>query len=225
MTLKKGSHDMEDKIFHQYLYEEKLKHKEQRFTLITTKIIFVASLFGLSSVSFAHSLGRMHYLLILVPVLCFSTDIYIKAEDYKVKRIGKFLRTILGSTDNQRPQELMWEEFLEKEIALPETVENRVLKKETMREMDSRKNSTLVTRVFCISGLCLFILFSGTFAWIIGDPKVSHNLITSIADGSFLLLYLIEMFFLERWNTKCENNIKSKLEYGERVKMYYEKKK
>ena len=33
------------------------------------------------------------------------------------------------------------------------------------------------------------------------------------------------MFFLERWNSKCENNIKSKLEYGERVKMYYEKKK
>jgi hypothetical protein len=211
-----GTTEMRDKIFHQYLYEEKLKHKEHRFSLITTKIIFIASLFGLSATSFAPSLERMYYLLILVPVLCFSTDIYIKAEDYKVKRIGKFIRTRLNKPeDGSKSEEKMWEDFLEEEIGASDAEGRKPDKRETMREMDSRKNSSRVTRIFCLSGLVLFVLFSATTSGVIESNHLQFDFgaIKSQIDGVFVLIYAIEILVLEFWNRTCEKHIEAKLNF------------
>lgn len=78
--------------FYKSLYDEKLKHKEIRNQFIFQKVIFCATLFGVSSFSEPSNVVNLSYLLILIPLITFACDCYIYSEDYKVKRIGSFLK-------------------------------------------------------------------------------------------------------------------------------------
>lgn len=73
------------------LYEEKLKHKEHRHEFVKHKMVFTITLFGLGSVNF-NDIANAGILLYLVPFVALAFDVYILSEDFKVKRIGLFIR-------------------------------------------------------------------------------------------------------------------------------------
>jgi len=89
-----------DAEFLQRLREEALHHKEKRANFILQKLAFVVALFGIvvlrtptmvrTPVSL---LDDFYWLLYALPFVALAYDVYICAEDYKVKRIGAFFRT------------------------------------------------------------------------------------------------------------------------------------
>jgi hypothetical protein len=143
-----------EKIFLKSLQDEKLKHKEHRFQLVTIKLAFAASVFGFSAL-FTGGQGSPHYLLLLVPVICFCTDLYIIADDYKVKRIGRFVR------DRQEffsDAEIEWEKDLE-------------ANKQEMRDKAAAANSFILSLSLCLCALLFFCHLSGIF----GEPLSIAN--------------------------------------------------
>jgi len=98
-------------IFMKCLYEEKNIHKNHRFKLIQRKLLFIGALLGFGSL---HSLDatlnlNFRMLLYLVPFIAIAYDIYILAEDFKVKRVGAF---ISRENANICPDEKLWERFV-----------------------------------------------------------------------------------------------------------------
>ena len=91
------------------LYEEKLKHKEHRNTYVLRKLYFTIGLFGLGSIQLQTI--DLSSLLYLIPFVALTHDMYIFAEDYKVKRIGIFLRKWSVSVC---PDEICWESYVSK---------------------------------------------------------------------------------------------------------------
>lgn len=96
------------------LNEEKLLHKGHRDAFVKHKLIFIISLFGIGSIEMPELLGTsirilpLNDLLLFIPVVALTFDIFISAEDFKVKRIGVFLReNAITSKEEQQ-----WEEWL-----------------------------------------------------------------------------------------------------------------
>ena len=90
------------------LQEEKLKHKQHRYEFVKQKLFFIIGLSGLGSLE---KIGEIDltYLLFLVPLVAIAFDIYIVAEDFKVKRIGAYiLREFHGAPV------YIWEELLDR---------------------------------------------------------------------------------------------------------------
>jgi hypothetical protein len=131
-------------VFHQSLYEEKNIHKEHRNDFVKMKMVFIATVFGVSSLSIGTKQIDLFYLLLLIPLLCFSTDIYILAEDYKIKRIGKYIREYPKYFDDD---EILWEDLLHKNA-------------DRMREKCGKANSFIVSGFFCMCGAFLYLVFS-----------------------------------------------------------------
>lgn len=97
-------------IFMKYLYEEKNLHKNHRFLFIQRKLLFIGTLLGFSSLSLLNNgldinFSRMVY---LVPLIAIAFDIFILAEDFKVKRVGAFLSMMCQIC----PDEEKWECFV-----------------------------------------------------------------------------------------------------------------
>ena len=93
------------------LYDEKLKHKEYRNTFVIHKLLFTIGLFGLGSTSVSNSNLNLGFLLYFVPFVALAYDVYIFAEDYKVKRVGVFVRYGCSA---KCEDEKHWEQWVEK---------------------------------------------------------------------------------------------------------------
>jgi hypothetical protein len=99
-------------IFMEYLYKEKNIHKNHRFSLIQRKLLFIGALLGISSLPSLD--GRfdidIYIITCTIPFMAIAYDIFILAEDYKIKRIGAFL---LGKCDKSLClDEKQWESFV-----------------------------------------------------------------------------------------------------------------
>ena len=95
------------KEFLQSLHHEKIATQDERAKYALGKLGFLTVYFAVSSVS----LGGvdLFWLLFLVPLVAIGYDLYIRAADFSVKRIGAFLRTDpkAGVSDSEKA----WEEF------------------------------------------------------------------------------------------------------------------
>jgi uncharacterized membrane protein YhaH (DUF805 family) len=102
-------------IFGRYLYEEKNMHKEHRFLFVQRKLFFIGALLGLGSINLLNSKNvsdiNFSGIAYLVPFIAIAYDIFIFAEDFKVKRIGAFIREICTSTCRD---EIDWELYVNK---------------------------------------------------------------------------------------------------------------
>jgi hypothetical protein len=102
-------------IFSRSLYEEKNMHKEHRFLFVQRKLFFISALLGLGSINLLKSgtVSDINFsgIAYLVPFIAIAYDIFIFAEDFKVKRIGAFLREICISTCRD---EIDWELYVNK---------------------------------------------------------------------------------------------------------------
>lgn len=91
------SNENRNAAFLESLYEEKLRHKDHRHTFVVQKLLFIIGLFGLGVLDIKgggdNILFNNGFLLYLVPFVALAYDLYIHAEDFKVKRIGFFVRT------------------------------------------------------------------------------------------------------------------------------------
>jgi len=93
------------------LYEEKLLHKKNRHEYVKQKLIFVIGLFSLGSLKTIGEITKvdLSVLLYFIPYVAASYDIYIAAEDFKVKRVGTFIRRHAGE---QCHEEKAWERWI-----------------------------------------------------------------------------------------------------------------
>ncbi len=126
--------------FYKSLYDEKLKHKEIRNQFIFQKVIFCATLFGVSSFSELSNGINLSYLLTLIPLITFACDCYIYSEDYKVKRIGSFLKNIQCCNS-----ENIWEHTVNK-----------------FRDKNAAKVSITISIGFIIFSLLFFVFINKT---------------------------------------------------------------
>ena len=82
--------------FYEHLHAEILHHKEKRAAFTLQKLAFITALFGLAVFKLWSSDSNLpktfNILVIIIPFVAISYDVYIYAEDYKVKRAGTFLR-------------------------------------------------------------------------------------------------------------------------------------
>ncbi len=74
------------------LYEEKLRHKGHRKELVLQKLVIVVGLFGIGTIKIPTV--DLTNLLYCVPFVAMACDMYIFAEDFKVKRVGLFVQRI-----------------------------------------------------------------------------------------------------------------------------------
>lgn len=93
------------------LHEEKLKHKQHRVDFVKQKLVFTIGLFSIGSlhqIQLGNGSIILSDLLLLVPFVALAFDIYIFAEDFKIKRIGIFI------FDKCKPskEEKWWEDWL-----------------------------------------------------------------------------------------------------------------
>jgi len=72
------------------LNNEKNLYQTHRYNYISKKIAFIVSLFGLSSLNI--NTVSFYEVLYLIPFISLGFDIYILNEDFKIKRIGEFLK-------------------------------------------------------------------------------------------------------------------------------------
>jgi hypothetical protein len=105
-TMEKRSSD-----FINNLYEEKIKHKEHRHEFVKNKLLFTIGLFSIGSLKImgADFNVNLSILLYFIPLVALSFDIYIFSEDFKVKRIGVFIRECCECRCND---EKRWEYWL-----------------------------------------------------------------------------------------------------------------
>jgi hypothetical protein len=82
-------HDLQIE-FLKALHDEKTKTQERRATYITSKFAFISGLFGLGALK----IGSVNFswLLYFIPLVALGYDLYIRAEDLSIKKMGAFLR-------------------------------------------------------------------------------------------------------------------------------------
>ncbi|MCA9377245.1 hypothetical protein KC685_04995 [Candidatus Dojkabacteria bacterium] len=100
-----------DLEFLESLHEEKLKHKEHRVQFVKQKLLFTIGLFSigaLKQINLGGSNVELSDLLLFVPIVALAFDIYIFAEDFKVKRIGIYI----FEKCNPSKAEKNWEDWL-----------------------------------------------------------------------------------------------------------------
>lgn len=89
------------------LHDEKVKTQSERANYITSKFAFITGLFGLGALQ----IGEMNFIMLLyfIPVLAIGYDLYIRAADLSIKKIGAFLRSdpLARTTDAEKA----WETF------------------------------------------------------------------------------------------------------------------
>jgi len=93
------------------LRQEVLLHKGKRATFILSKMAFVALLFALGAIQVDGMESR--WLLYALPFLALAFDVYVSAEDFKVKRVGAFMRAYVGVSRDERD----WERYVSRHRA------------------------------------------------------------------------------------------------------------
>ncbi|OGH05794.1 MAG: hypothetical protein A2W22_01750 [Candidatus Levybacteria bacterium RBG_16_35_11] len=96
---------LQQKEFLQALHNEKIKTQSERADYTKSKLAFVIGLFGLGSLKIGAV--ESHWILYLIPLVAIGYDLYIRAADVSIKKIGAFLRTNPGTTKNEKE----WENF------------------------------------------------------------------------------------------------------------------
>lgn len=110
--------------FMEHIYQENEIHKEHRNKHLLHKLFFVSALLGFGSVGIR--IEELKYLLFLVPFIAICHDVYIFAEDFKVKRIGRFIRKL---------EEKCKEKDIGKAINAPEFIDMNKLKEEALENI------------------------------------------------------------------------------------------
>ena len=95
------------KDFLKTLHEEKLKTQAERTTYTSSKLAFVTGLFGVGSLKIGGI--DLHWLLYLIPLVAIGYDLYIRAADSSIKKMGAFLRS--ESLSGTSKSEQAWEQF------------------------------------------------------------------------------------------------------------------
>jgi integrase len=93
------------------LRQEVLLHKDKRATFILSKLAFVALLFTLGAIQVDGMESR--WLLYALPFVALAFDVHISAEDFRVKRVGAFLRAYTSVSRDERD----WERFVNRHRA------------------------------------------------------------------------------------------------------------
>ncbi len=72
------------------LHDEKAKTQGERATYVTSKFAFITGLFGLGALK----IGEVNFgwLLYFIPLVAVGYDLYIRATDLSIKKMGAFLR-------------------------------------------------------------------------------------------------------------------------------------
>jgi len=107
--------DLKDKSFQQELHleflkalhDEKTKAQGTRATYISSKFAFITGLFGLGALKIG--VVDFSWLLYLIPLVAFGYDLYIRAEDLSIKKMGAFLRSDPKAKTSE--SERAWEHF------------------------------------------------------------------------------------------------------------------
>ncbi len=73
------------------LHDEKTKTQVTRASYISGKFTFITGLFGLGALKIG--VVDFHWLLYLIPLVALGYDLYIRAEDLSIKKMGAFLRS------------------------------------------------------------------------------------------------------------------------------------
>jgi cell division protein FtsW (lipid II flippase) len=82
-------HDLQIE-FLKSLHDEKTKAQGQRATYIASKFAFISGLFGLGALK--TDTVDFSWLLYFIPLVAIGYDLYIRAEDLSIKKMGSFLR-------------------------------------------------------------------------------------------------------------------------------------
>jgi hypothetical protein len=80
---------MNDKLLEQ-LNKEKEQAQNLRADFVKRKLVFVVGLFGIGSINIETL--SFFQVLFIIPFISIGFDIYILVEDFKVKRIGEFIK-------------------------------------------------------------------------------------------------------------------------------------
>jgi hypothetical protein len=94
--------------------KEKILHKEHRVELLKQKMTFMVGLLTIGAISKItdpiYIIFKVNCVLYFIPFIMMSFDLYLFAEDFKVKRIGVFLQ--IEKECKVCKQELNWERWL-----------------------------------------------------------------------------------------------------------------
>ncbi len=113
--LKGEKMNAEDKKFQQELHveflktlhDEKTKTQTTRANYVSAKFAFITGLFGLGALQIGGA--NFHWLLFFIPLVAIGYDLYIRAEDLSIKKIGAFLRA--DPHAQTADSEKAWERF------------------------------------------------------------------------------------------------------------------
>jgi hypothetical protein len=97
--------------FSEYLHQEILHHKEKRSSFVLQKLAFIVALFGVVSMNNPFSSPDQidwQWIIYMIPFVALAYDIYIFSEDFKVKRLGKFIRHSIYSSECEKE----WEKYV-----------------------------------------------------------------------------------------------------------------
>ena len=86
------------------LLREQIIHKEHRMGLVRQKLMMTSIFVGITPLQLAQP--ELHILLYATPLFALVLDAYILAEDYKVKRVGRFLHELPQCSEVDRKWEL-----------------------------------------------------------------------------------------------------------------------
>lgn len=92
------------------LHDEKTKTQGERATYITSKFAFITGLFGVGALKFGET--NFNLLFYFIPLVAIGYDLYIRAADLSIKKMGAFLRS--DPLANPAEGEKAWEKFAAK---------------------------------------------------------------------------------------------------------------
>ena len=93
--------------FIQAIHEEKIKTQQERANYITSKFAFITGLFSLGALQIGQTNFRL--LFYFIPMVAIGYDLYIRAADLSIKKMGTFLRS--DPLSNTTETEKAWERF------------------------------------------------------------------------------------------------------------------
>lgn len=93
-----------DKESVERLWREQVVHKEHRMGLVRQKLMMTSIFVGITPLQMAQP--ELHILLYATPLFALVFDAYILAEDYKVKRVGRFVHELPHCSEVDKKWEL-----------------------------------------------------------------------------------------------------------------------
>ena len=140
------------------LHDEKIKTQAERATYVTSKFAFITGLFGIGALQ----IGNINFniLFYFIPLVAIGYDLYIRAADLSIKKIGSFLRS--DTLASPAESEIAWEKFAAK-----------------FRDKLAHTASTLFSYLIILAaaiaiftqhqGIKNSVFYVGYFAWLLGS--------------------------------------------------------